>query len=307
MVWVLFLGSISAGGTGAKKEEPVQNPHGEPASCTSCHMAAAGGRPTLLFDGNVSRLCQSCHDGRSAAREAHPGDMAPSAAIAGRIPPDFPLEGGMLTCCTCHDVTQNCNAGRRSAPPNPNFLRGPDVSRPLEFCFHCHVREKYETFNAHDQLRAGKAKTDVCVWCHVGTPDVGSGLKEAASYALRSKSFNVCSNCHTVPKGHPLGGKHMNATPPAQMMWYMSAYEMQPRMRLPLKRLLEYVRAAKRTPRSIPLDENGRITCYSCHNPHEKGLLPNWNPRSIGAEPKQAANHRFRARGGNVCVACHQK
>jgi hypothetical protein len=91
------------------------------------------------------------------------------------------------------------------------------------------------------------------------------------------------------------------------MMWYMSAHELQTTMRLPFPQLLRYVRTAKRTPRSIPLDEEGRITCYSCHNPHEKGLLPSGNPRSVGAEPKQVANHRVRSREGKLCAACHQK
>jgi hypothetical protein len=110
-----------------------------------------------------------------------------------------------------------------------------------------------------------------------------------------------------VADDHPTGDSHMNATPSENMMWYMSAYEIEPQMHLPLNQLLEYVRAAKRSPRSIALDENGRVTCYSCHHPHEKGLLPNWNLRSIGAEPKHALNHRLRAREGIACRACHQK
>jgi hypothetical protein len=99
----------------------------------------------------------------------------------------------------------------------------------------------------------------------------------------------------------------MDAAPSAEMVQYMSAYEMKSKMRLPLAQLLEIARATKRTPRSIPLDEAGRITCSSCHNPHEKGLLPGGNPRAVGAEPKQAANHRLRIPQGSVCVACHQK
>ena len=88
----------------------------------------------------------------------------------------------------------------------------------------------------------------------------------------------------------------------------MSAYEMEPKMHLPFKQLLEYVQAADRAPQSFPTDERGRITCWSCHNPHEKGLLPGWNPRSIGAEPKKATNHRLRAHEGDyACRACHQK
>ena len=269
-------GAISVAEAAPKNEEaPAQDPHGDPALCALCHTSAVGGRDALLFDGNVSQLCQSCHDGRLAAGEAHPVGLAPSDAISERMGADFPLEDGVLTCLSCHNVAWGCKAGQPTTAPNPNFLRGADVSHPLTFCFRCHIRENYRPFNAHDQLEDGKMKADVCIWCHISVPDVDKRLKEGAPYALRSDSFGVCRNCHAVTKGHPTEGSHMHAIPPAEMMWYMSAHEMRPRMRMPFDQLLECVRAAKRTPRAIPLDENGSITCYTCHNPHEKGLLPN--------------------------------
>jgi len=307
-VVVLFSVPILAGGEeSVNMGKPAKNPHGDPALCLSCHTTVAAGRDNLRFDGNVSQLCQSCHDGRRAARETHPVDLAPSVATLQKIPSDFPLENGKLTCLSCHDISSECKAGRPPVAANRNLLRGSRTSHPMEFCFRCHVRENYQTFNAHNQLEAGKPKTDTCIWCHDRVPDVNSRIKEGASYALRSKFSGVCNNCHTVEKDHPTGESHMNATPTEQMKWHMSAYELQPRMNLSFKQLLEYVRAANRAPRSIPLDENGRITCYSCHNPHEKGLLPNSNPRSVGAEPKHAVNHRLRAHEGTACRACHEK
>ena len=307
LVAALLIGPISSGQEAAKKAEPVGNPHGDPAACSSCHTSVAGRRSNLRFDGNVSQLCRSCHDGLHAAREAHPADLIPSEMMANRIPREFPLDNGMLTCSTCHDVARQCKTSQPAAGPQRDLLRGMEVSHPLEFCFQCHSRENNRPFNAHDQLTAGKSKTDACIWCHTGVPDVDARPQENASHALRSKSYGVCNNCHAVAKGHPNDGPHMGATPSAEMMWYMSAYELQPRMNLPLKQLVEYVRAAKRAPRSIPLDEKGRITCYSCHNPHERGLLPNWNPRSIGSDRKQAENHRLRGRKDQLCIACHQK
>ena len=174
------------------------------------------------------------------------------------------------------------------------------------FCFHCHAQTGYDAFNPHDQLEAGKPKTDTCAWCHVSVPDVNATSPQGASYALRTKSSGLCRNCHVVAQDHPVRS-HMQATPSADMRWYMSACEMRSTMRLPFPRLLQYARAAQRAPRSIPLDAEGRITCHSCHNPHDKGVLPRSNPRSIGAEPKQAVNHRLRTTQGKVCVACHQK
>jgi len=303
----LLAGSICASPTNASQVQTVPEPHGDPALCSACHTSATGARDALRFAGNTSQLCRSCHNGRLAPDETHPVDMAPSAQMARRIPSVFPLQNGTLSCLSCHDVTWHCKPGRPTTLPNRSFLRGDPVSHPIAFCFQCHERQNYRPFNAHDQLEAGKIKTDTCAWCHIGIPDVKSRLAEGASYALRSESFGVCNNCHLVNKGHPTGDPHMYATPPAEMIWHMSAYEMQPQMHVALKQLQKYVRAAKRKPRSIPLDEKGRITCYSCHNPHEKGLLPGWNLRSVGAEPKQATNHRLRAHGGIACRACHQK
>ena len=307
LVAALLIGPISSGQEAVKQAEAIKNPHGDPAACSTCHNSAAGRRSNLRFDGNVSQLCRSCHDGLHAAGEAHPVDLVPSEMMAGRIPRQFPLENGMLTCSTCHDVARQCKTSRPAAGPQRDFLRGTELSHSWEFCFNCHSKESSRPFNAHDQLAAGMPKTDACIWCHTGVPDVDAGLQENASHALRSKSYGVCNNCHAVAKGHPNDGPHIGATPTAEMLWYMSAYEIQPRMNLPLKQLVEYVRAAKRVPRSIPFDEMGRITCYSCHNPHEKGLLPDRNPRSIGAESKQAENHRLRGHKGQLCIACHQK
>jgi hypothetical protein len=155
-------------------------------------------------------------------------------------------------------------------------------------------------------MAAGKPETRACGWCHTEVPQTDALLGEDVPYDLRAKSDGVCRNCHVVADTHPVVA-HMRAIPSAEMMWYMSAREMQGKMRMPFAQLLEYTRAIKRIPRSIPLDEAGKITCYSCHNPHEKGLLPEANPRSVGADVKQAANHRLRIREGQVCVACHQK
>lgn len=232
--------------------------------------------------------------------------LKPSAATARRMAPDFPLERGTLTCLSCHEVAPDCRGERTEKPSGHNLLRGPPAYDPLTFCSCCHAPEDYRPCNAHDQMEAGKPKSDTCAWCHTGAPQTDARWEEGGSYDLRAASDRLCRNCHRVAEGHPVVA-HLRAVPPPEMMWYMSAREMQSKMRLPFEQLLEYVRATKRMPRSIPLDENGRITCYSCHNPHERGLLPEVHPRSVGADAKKAAHHRVRVREGKLCVACHQK
>jgi predicted CXXCH cytochrome family protein len=310
LVAVLLLGRISANGgeTPLNAKQHAGDPHEDMTMCSACHTSEMGGQGTLIFGNDITQLCQSCHDGRQATREVHPLNLAPGAAMAGTIPSDFPLEQGKLACSTCHNIEWSCPEEQPAAMPNRNFLRGAPTPHALAFCFNCHIQASYKPFNVHDQLDAGRRKTDTCLWCHLSVPEVGSNVKEAAAYGLRGKAVDLCGNCHSMPAGHPTGDPHMYSTPTAEMTSYMSAYEIQNKMRLPLKELLAYVKAAKRPPRFIPLDEDGRITCYSCHNPHERGLLRNWNPRSIGAEPKKAKNHRLRVHQGDIaCRACHQK
>jgi hypothetical protein len=181
------------------------------------------------------------------------------------------------------------------------------MANPMMFCFQCHAEDKYKSFNAHEQLEADQVKTDTCLWCHTGVPDVNAVPEGEARYSLRQTSLGVCHSCHRMARNHPTGDAHMGAIPTPEMRWHMSAYEMQSTMRLSFPQLLRYARAAGRAPRSIPLDNRGRIACFTCHNPHENGLLPARNPRSVGAEPEQAVNHRLRAHEGNMCVACHEK
>jgi hypothetical protein len=287
--------------------EKVQNPHGDAALCTACHTSAAGGKGAVRFNGNASQLCRSCHDGRHAVREGHPSDLSPGDEIAKRIPSDLPLYDGMLTCLSCHDVVLRCTPEQSASGANRNFLRGVAKVAGVAFCFRCHVEEKYRPFNVHDQLDNGKIKMNTCEWCHIKSPEATIRLKIGEPYALRTSSFILCSSCHNVGMAHPSNSPHLALHVTSDILDYMSAYELQPQMDMSMPALLHYVRAAKRYPRSIPLDADGSIVCYSCHNPHEKGLLPNSNPRSIGAEPKHAGNHRLRARRGDICVACHDE
>jgi hypothetical protein len=304
LIITLAVGSISADSEAAEKKVAAENPHGNAMLCTACHTSVTGG--ALRFEGNVTQLCGSCHDGRLAGREVHPVNVAPTAAIAGRIPPEFPLKNGLITCFTCHDMRPDCGGRPPDAKSTYHLLRGWQTSDPLAFCSHCHASQDYRPFNAHDQLDARHAKTDTCAWCHVDVPDVNSYREEAAPRTLRDTSSRVCANCHPMMEGHPTHA-HVGATPSQEFLWHMSAYEMQPKLRMPFEQLLKYASASRRTPRAIPLDENGRIACYTCHNPHEKGLLSEANPGSLGAEPKQAAHHRLRAREGKVCIVCHEK
>jgi hypothetical protein len=50
----------------------------------------------------------------------------------------------------------------------------------------------------------------------------------------------------------------------------------------------------------LPLDRKGQITCATCHNPHQKGLIPDQRAGAGGA----GAAHRHRIHE-NLCIKCH--
>jgi predicted CXXCH cytochrome family protein len=133
-------------------EQLPKNPHGDASMCATCHTSDNGGRGSLVFDADVSELCQSCHDGWHATREAHPVNLMPSVEIAKKIPSDFPLDNGKLTCSTCHDITWACSTEQSADISGRSHLRGAPTSARMEFCFNCHTKQDYQPFNVHDQL-----------------------------------------------------------------------------------------------------------------------------------------------------------
>ncbi len=309
LVWAtVFLLGQTATAQSQIKEGLVQNPHGDSTGCAACHDVSEQGKRILRFEGQLTRLCTSCHDGQQARAALHPVDGKPSQDLASHWPTDFPLTDQRITCLTCHDVRRTCRAQPPRDTDDPYFLRGPQVANRLEFCFLCHPSEPYRPFNVHDQLEGDQLKTDTCLWCHVQVPDRLAHALEGSPYTLLSTPLGSCNSCHPVADDHPIGKTiHMHVTPSTEFRIYMAAYEMTTKMRLPLDRLMDYVRATGRPPRAIPLDEQGRITCYSCHNPHERGVLPSNSPRAAGADDKHARHHRVRIASGDVCIACHQK
>jgi cytochrome c peroxidase len=51
----------------------------------------------------------------------------------------------------------------------------------------------------------------------------------------------------------------------------------------------------------LPLDAEGKMTCATCHNPHEKGVISAESPAATGAGSK----YRLRL-PEPPCIACHE-
>ncbi len=254
--------------------DPIENPHFNPSKCYVCHDSFSEEIQKPQVVETVTHLCQRCHDGTKAKRELHPVGMKPSPPIAEQIPQQFPLHGGKLSCLSCHDISIQCEAEPQSVRTDRNFLRGD--TRMAELCPRCHKKKDDIPFNPHDQLdETGKPKLEVCLWCHLEVPELSSDMKASKDFGLRSESHIICRNCHPVHLDHPVGGKHILVEPSKKTV----------------QRMAQYVGISPEQyseTQVFPMDEKGCVTCFSCHNPHERGLFTGSNPRSLGAESTPA-------------------
>ncbi len=165
----------------------------------------------------------------------------------------MPDAQGRLGCATCHGL-----ADMENRPPEDietsaaDFLHGGPY-RPLEdFCFRCHDAEPYRRLNIHAQVdAAGSIDESSCEYCHREIPDRDRPL-EAEDLRLRLPTGRICLGCHLLTP-------HLNALEHRGKP--NEAY---------LKRIqaAELERGIK-----LPLDADGRLTCITCHSPHEAGVI----------------------------------
>jgi len=252
--------------------------------CNACHekIPQEGGDKFLKFGGDYTELCK-CH-GYTPGTYIHPVDIVPSAEKKGNIPSDFPLINGKVTCATCHNMYLQCQKNPRYKAINLRFLRGaPYVSRTT-LCFRCHDEKKYTMLDPHNQItEAGAIIVDKCLYCHVEKPDEKHATFKEVK--LIGNLEVLCFRCHyKQSQFHPINANHL-VTPNSVIKDNMKETE-------------------KKFGIILPLNYEGKITCPTCHNPHERGVIPRDRASSKGASEK----YRLRLSGVNlqICVACHK-
>ncbi len=145
--------------------EEINCPGHEGISCLKCHQADAQGHPqkALLFGGQVTRLCLSCHK----EVMAHPvGVEVKNRSVLFALL-DLPLgKDREITCITCHNV--------HPSSETPYLLRGqsyteeeesqgdlgPEGNNYATLCAACHP----ESFTKKDPHPRGK---EDCLYCHL--------------------------------------------------------------------------------------------------------------------------------------------
>jgi predicted CXXCH cytochrome family protein len=246
------------------------NPH---TSCTDCHETPNPKGEKALFppETDPSKICLNCHNYRV---NHHPTDFVPAAPLKAV----FPLYNGKVTCLTCHD-----NHGGFQHKGTPKLLRGGPYANPRKICFDCHTDEQYAHINPHlmQDNEGNRLLVDgapVCLKCHELSPDPTKD--KANSVLFRADIGFLCWRCHPLMHDRDFLAKHYLVVPSDEMLMNMNRPDVREKFTLPL----------------VP---RGRITCSTCHNPHQKGIIT-YEPAASGADSL------YRLRSGNICDACHK-
>jgi hypothetical protein len=280
------------------------NPHWKPESCGACHALEAD-RVRPIEPQAVDALCLSCHDGKRASEESHPVGW-PAAGPRTRAPEGWPLVDGRIGCLTCHDIRRHCDVRASRPAENPALVRGFNPRDAAASCMSCHVAQTWR-INPHLDMGGGAGATaNGCAFCHTSRPPIPSDGRRRFDARLREESSRLCLNCHTM-HADPAPEGHLDALAPDSMVRTMLAREKSfpgQTADAPPEGILEP--GADRPPALLPL-EDGRVECYSCHNPHPPGLFPSGTV--LGARSASPADEKKSLRMDQIdlCRYCHPK
>ncbi len=266
------------------------NIHFDKRYCTECHTDLLGnGKKASLRFKDFTLSCR-CH-GYTPDTYRHPVNIVLSPEKQKKIPEQFPLAQGRITCATCHDFRLHCLGKKRDAAGNTAFLRTGHLLSRTALCYQCHDEKKSPRIDPHNQLdKHGNIIEDKCLYCHVDIPDVIHGRLRKKDWGdqvvrLIGNLDVLCYRCHALQAElHPLSANH-----------YIK----------PSSKIARNIQLSEQEYGIIlPLDDSGTITCITCHNPHEKGVIPEKRAGAAGAGAK--GRLRLPAGTGNICLACHR-
>lgn len=276
---LMIICSISGGHVYA---DDAVNPHWTGTHCRECHTDEQGGE--LRFRGDSIQICNRCHATQAASSEPHPVGVILPEAMKRQTTHRWPLQEGKITCLTCHDALPQMYDKPFEQFFNSSFLRIRPAASQDELCFSCHDKKDYRKENPHQQLdAAGTIMEQTCLSCHRTVPDVRqTSAYNTVANSLRDEAEKLCTSCHGGKHAdHPVRGNHLVAVPDT----------MREIQRLKTNEQGVY----------LPLFGN-RISCVTCHNPHQRGVL---KQSGVSAGAGEEYFLRLR-RGQTLCIHCHQ-
>jgi predicted CXXCH cytochrome family protein len=240
-------------------------------SCENCHTTNKPVHGDALFapGADPSASCLACHDYKE---NHHPVDFTPRNGAG--IP--FPLFEGKVTCLTCHEIH-----GGPGNKGTDKLLHGGPYGDRQQICFRCHAHEQYALINPHLMLDNDHTFREVngkpvCLLCHAEIPDPSRDGTNDVKF--RADVGFLCWRCHP-PMPDPFFKVHFLVKPSATVLENMHSSEEKLRVTMPI----------------VP---RGRITCSTCHNPHQKGVIQ----RESAAKGADVKN---KLRLPSVCYPCH--
>jgi predicted CXXCH cytochrome family protein len=273
LLWALLSALLQAACSPELYRAPERpNPPNPHSLCITCHTTAepkAG--PHLFAEGvDPSSICLSCHQYRD---NHHPVNFAPAN------PSTFPLPlfSGKVRCLTCHEI--------HGGPQNKGttkLLRGGPYPDRRTICFKCHYPEQYSEINPHNMLNSDGTIKEVrgepiCLMCHAVLPNPAVDI--TGSVRFKADVGFLCWRCHPPMPGS-FFKQHFLVTPSTETLKNMQDTE---------ERLLVI----------LPLVPRGRITCSTCHNPHQAGVI-------VHEAAAKGADRPSRLRLPSICFACHK-
>ncbi len=187
---------LAAAGWGSATDQPVDRPSAG-AGGRAASVRSSGAESSGISRGDAS-VCFTCHRFESVL--SHPVNVRPSLAM----PVSFPLQGGLITCQTCHDA-----GTRHTSLRAPVGVRGGKAGAGL--CVQCHQGTSGSTSSSH-AIRLGKAhfqssngtllaarttgldaESRSCLACHDGT-----AASDTGAHTFRNNNLEPASE-------HPVG------------------------------------------------------------------------------------------------------
>jgi predicted CXXCH cytochrome family protein len=224
--------------------------------------------PVTEAGADPSSKCLYCHDYQ---QNHHPIDIAPAD------PADypFPLFDGKIKCLTCHVDDHDASS---------KLLRGGPYRDRREICFQCHSEDEYSKIDPHKMLDDnGKIVVvngrPVCLVCHAVEPNPAKD--RTGDVRFRADIAFLCWRCHATMVNAMFFQTHFLSKPSLKMVKFIE-------------------KNSEELELTIPLVPRERLTCSTCHNPHQKGVIT-YEPSSKGADEPG----RLRLPSPEICFVCH--
>ena len=158
-----------------------------------------------------------------------------------------------LVCKTCHGIKNIEDLPFDKVDKKANdFLKAGPYDTLTDFCYRCHEKKAHERPNIHVMLdKQGEIIEKNCTYCHTEV------LKRDRTYKpdelkLRVPRETLCFGCH-------LKTPHLNAV----------EHQVKPSK----EKLKQLEASVKKLGIILPLSNDGKMMCVTCHSSHPNGVL----------------------------------